>query len=349
MFEAKCQNSDLRGGLLRNGMIAFVVFALLLPNAKSETMADELMNVANAEALLELAPLAAKALIVTRNAKIRQEKHAFELAKRGVAELPAESDHCYKIETGALRGLMFSEWGEIYVDRRFVTENEMKVIRSVEKWIAKWFPDKTVRKRQRRHSAGRSGLPVFRGFEADRYQQHDALIAKFTAQFNADKARWCGGNARQAANIPDLQPALVKAHMIEESGGNGRSSLAAWRVDPLQVNVPGDWGEEKRMVGLSKPSKRNEGSLENNVRAAIMYLARKGFSAAATPAAKRPNGYFDGWKKALQRYNGRRDRTATNRYYSDEYADKIVKRAKNPDLFVPIEIKVKKNTVRKGR
>ena len=46
--------------------------------------------------------------------------------------------------------------------------------------------------------------------------------------------------------------------------------------------------------------------------------------------------------EALRRYNGRRDRTDTNRYYSDEYAAKIVKRASNPDMFGPIEIKLAK-------
>ncbi len=96
------------------------------------------------------------------------------------------------------------------------------------------------------------------------------------------------------------------------------------------------------MVGLKRPAKRNEGSVEGNVRAAIMYLSRKGFSTAARPAAERPKGFFDGWLAALRRYNGRRDRTDTDRYYSDEYADKIVRRAQSPDLFVPIEIKLKR-------
>ena len=44
----------------------------------------------------------------------------------------------------------------------------------------------------------------------------------------------------------------------------------------------------------------------------------------------------------MQRYNGRRDRTETDRYYSDEYADKIMRRASDPSLFVPIEIKLAK-------
>ena len=113
----------------------------------------------------------------------------------------------------------------------------------------------------------------------------DALIARLTKEFNADKAGWCGGTPAQAAQIPDLTPAQVKAHMIEESGGNGPVSKAAWAADPLQVNVPGDWGEEKTKLGLSRPSKRNEGTAETNVRAAIKYLARKGFGVSGRPAA----------------------------------------------------------------
>ena len=187
-------------------------------------------------------------------------------------------------------------------------------------------------------------LPVFRGFEDARYQQHDALIIRLVKEFNLGKADWCGSTPAQAEKVGDLAPALVKAHMIEESGGGGRRSRSAWEVDPLQVNVPGDWGEEKLLVGLKKPVARNEGTAEGNVKAAIKYLSRKGFSAAARPAAERPKGFFDGWPRALQRYNGRRDRTDTDRYYSDEYADKVVRRAKNPDEFVPIEIKLAKKS-----
>ena len=189
---------------------------------------------------------------------------------------------------------------------------------------------------QERGWRGASRVPRFRG------RAHDALIAKLVREFNADKKGWTGGTESQAAKVGDLTPALVKAHMIEESGGNGPRSKAAWKVDPLQVNVPGDWGVEKELVGLVKPSRRNEGTAEQNVRAAIKYLSRKGFGASAKPAATRPSGFFDGWLDALRRYNGRRDRTDTDRYYSDEYADKIVKRAKDPDAFVPIEIKLAK-------
>ncbi len=295
------------------------------------------------QAVMEILPLAAEALAIQQRATEREAKHAEELRKKGVAEVPPCGSERYVIDTSMFGGFSFDDWGELYIDRRFVTDEEMKTVKKIEAWIVKWFPEQTKKRTTKpRKSAGGAGLPVFRGFEDKRYQVHDELIAKLVAAFNADKRGWTGGTPEQAAKVGDLTPALVKAHMIEESGGNGPRSKAAWAVDPLQVNVPGDWGVEKELVGLTKPTKRNEGSLENNVRAAIKYLSRKGFGASARPAASRPKGFFDGWLDALRRYNGRRDRTDTDRYYSDEYADKIMKRAKDPDAFVPIEIKLAK-------
>lgn len=330
------------------------------------------------EAMLEGAPLILRGLQIRRSALEREAKHAAELAARGVAEVPACAADRYHFNAGGLGDLPFDAWGKFYIDRRFVTDEEMETVHALERWAEKWIfgpayaklgdalggigsgREKTAKTKTEtaakganvkdlatsrpaaRKVSGGSGLPVFRGFEDARYQEHDALIAAMVTDFNANKAAWCGGTAAQASKILDLTPALVKAHMIEESGGNGSTSKAAWAKDPLQVNVPGDWGVEKEKVGLVKPVRRNEGTLQNNVRAAIKYLSRKGFGVSARPAAERPEGFFDGWPRALQRYNGRRDRTDTDRYYSDEYADKIVRRAANPDLFVPIEIKLAK-------
>ena len=292
-------------------------------------------------AVAELLPLAVEAMGIFKRATARERRHAAELRRRGIAEVPPDRSSRYTVNTAGLGKLVFDDRGEIYIDRRFVTDEEMKTVYAIERWIAKWFPRQTAkRKIPRKAAGGAAGVPVFRGFESARYQRHDALIARLTAEFNANKAAWCGGSPEQAAKIPNLTPAQVKAHMIEESGGNGPRSKAAWAVDPLQVNVPGDWGEEKELVGLVKPAKRNEGTAEANVRAAIKYLSRKGFGASGRPASTRPDGVFDGWREACRRYNGRRDRTDTDRYYSDEYADKIMRRAANPDLFVPIEIKL---------
>lgn len=326
---------------IKTAMIAsFAMFAASLAPAAPGGAGEPALAV-DPRAIIEILPLAVEAAGIFRRASEREARHDAELRRKEIAEVPPSEGQRHVIDTSALGRFAFDDWGEIYIDRRFVTDEEMKTVRAIERWIAKWFPSETKRRNTPRRAAGEAGLPVFRGFEEARYQEHDRLIARLTAEFNANKAAWCGGTAAQAAKIANLSPAMVKSHMIEETGGNGPRSRAAWAVDPLQVNVPGDWGAEKELVGLSKPAKRNEGTAEGNVRAAIQYLARKGFSASARPAADRPKGFFDGWLKALQRYNGRRDRTDTDRYYSDEYADKIAERAANPDRFVPIEIKLK--------
>ncbi len=337
--------------------LAAAVLAALA--ALSASSADLLNLRFDAAAAMEALPLAVEGAKVFAAAQARLARHDAELAARGIAEEPASRAACkYRIDTGGIGNLVFDRWGELYIDRRFLTESEMATVKKIEAFVRKrvleplWAagagqrPGAPARRPEARPAPrrgdSRTRLSVFRGFEDDRYQQHDALIAKMVAEFNADKAKWCGGSAAQAAKIADVSPDMVKSHMIEESGGNGPASKAAWAVDPLQVNVPGDWGREKELVGLVKPSRRNEGTVEDNVRAAIMYLSRKGFGASARPAAERPKGFFDGWPTALRRYNGRRDRTETDRYYSDEYADKIVRRAADPDLFVPIEIKLAK-------
>ncbi len=295
------------------------------------------------QAIAEILPHAVKAIGIFHRASERQAAHEAELKRKGLAEVPPSEGERHVVEMAGLGKFIFDDWGELSIDRRFVTDEEMKTVVAIEAWIAKWFPEETkAKKTNPKRLSNVAAVPIFRGFEDARYQRHDALIVKLTAEFNANKALGCGGTAAQAEKIPDLTPALVKSQMIEESGGNGARSKAAWAVDPLQVNVPGDWGDEKKLVGLKKPRARNEGTAEANIRAAIRYLSRKGFSSSARPAAERPSGFFDGWYNALRRYNGRRDRTETDRYYSDEYANKIRRRANNPDRFVPIEIRLAK-------
>ena len=301
--------------------------------------------------MAEIVSLGVKAADIFMRVSARQEAHRRELAARGVAEVPASMAACrFRLDAGK-NSYLFDRWGELQIDRRFLDKADLEVIRQIENCYRRIFGGSAYaaavpaseRKIVSRAEARKAmSLPIFRGFEDDRYQVHDTLIVKLTADFNAHKAAWIGGTAAQAAKTASLTPAMVKAHMIEESGGNGPASLAAWRVDPLQVNVPGDWDASKTDLGLRKPAKRNEGSLDANVRAAIMYLARKGFGKSGKAARLRPTGFFDGWEDALRRYNARRDRTEDGRYYSDAYASKILARAKDPDAFVPIEIKLAK-------
>ena len=347
----------MKGVLSRvEGAVLAAVLAAAVPAA---TLRADLAGLEfDPAAALEAVPLVMECARISAVAQARLEAHDRELAARGIAEEPmSRAAVKYKIDTGGLFEMLFDDFGELYIDRRFLTDEELATVKRLEAFaqehlikplreaLGKGEPGKKAAPPlPRRTFSDATHLPVFRGFEDERYQQHDALIIRLVKEFNRDKAGWCGSTQAQAEKVDDLLGALVKAHMIEESGGGGRRSRSAWAADPLQVNVPGDWGDEKLLVGLKKPEARNEGALENNVRAAIKYLSRKGFSTSARPAAERPKGFFDGWLRALQRYNGRRDRTDTDRYYSDEYADKIVRRAKNPDEFVPIEIKLAKKS-----
>jgi len=185
-----------------------------------------------------------------------------------------------------------------------------------------------------------AALPVFKGYEAPRYQQHDALIIRLVREYNANPKVWAGCADGQSV-ASQLDPAMVKAHMIEESGGNDLLSRAAWVCDPLQVNVPGDWNHYKAYLGLRKPRHRNEGTRENNIRAGIKYLVRKGFGKSGQPAANRPKATFDGWEPALERYNGRSDMMPDGRTYCEVYADKIELRRTDPQRHVPVQIRVR--------
>ena len=187
-----------------------------------------------------------------------------------------------------------------------------------------------------------AGVPVFKGFEGTRYQKHDAIIAKCVKEFNRHRGAWADANRGQAKTIPDITAELIKAHMIQETGGADNRSRAGWNYDPMQVNVPGDWGNEKRHLGLTKPRNRNEGGAELNIRAAIKYLVRKGFSKSGKPVRLVDEQEFWDWATALERYNGRANQTASGKKYCVEYADLIIKRAENHNEKVDIEIKLRK-------
>ena len=186
------------------------------------------------------------------------------------------------------------------------------------------------------------GVPVFKGFEHPRYQQYDAQIRKFCEEFNRNRSKYAGSTASQAEGIEPITPAQIKAHMIQETGGGDMKSRTAWKFDPLQVNVPGDWNPYKKYLGLKQPRRCNEGTGANNLRAGLMLLVRKGFGVSGQPAANRPDGAFDGWPRALQRYNGRSDKAATGESYSEAYSARIRERASNPSTEVPIPIPTKK-------
>jgi len=173
-------------------------------------------------------------------------------------------------------------------------------------------------------------MKSFQEFTAPRYQQHDTLITRLVKEFNNNKQTFIGSTTTQAASLPNLSEELVKSWIIQKTGGNDARSLAAWKVDPAQVNVPGDWSSYKHSTGLNAPVKRNEGTVDQNLNAAIIWLARKGFGKSGQPPQTRQGASFDGWQKSFERYNGRNAITTNGKTYSVNYAQRIIDRANNP-------------------
>lgn len=316
---------------------------------------------------IEIAQAFTEALDVMGKSGARRAAHIARLKELGMEEEPmSEAGVAFEIDVMNNR-FAFDRYGCLHFDDRFVNDEERPALRKVES-LYRRFHRRWVTEVQRgvsgKAGAARDGktvrdshddgldiadrmkewrvrrVPVFRGFEDDRYQEHDALIVRCVDEFNRNRTAWAGATQSQGRKIPMLTTALVKSHMIEETGGRDDRSLAAWDADPIQVNVPGDWSDAKTDVGLVKPKKRNEGTAEQNIKAAIKFLVRKGFGVSGQCAAKRPSGTFDGWQTALKRYNGRNADTVGGKAYSEVYAEHIVSRAKDPDRFVAIRKRV---------
>jgi hypothetical protein len=310
------------------------------------------------EEFAEMAQVFIEAVQVLQRSGERRRAHLLRLRAQGIEEEPMSmAGAAFEFNLFGCR-FAFDRYGYMHFDDRFVRPAERKTIERAEaiyrrmhkRWMAAQAAKSMESKKKSKSAAiaDRAAewrvrrVPVFKGFEDDRYQEHDALIVRCVDEFNRNRAAWAGATCSQAKLITPITTALVKAHLIEETGGRDAKSVAAWEIDPGQVNVPGDWSEAKAGVGLVKPAKRNEGTAEGNIRAAIKFLVRKGFGVSGQPASRRPKGVFDDWRTALRRYNGRDDEMVDGRSYSETYADHILARAKNPGRFVAIRKKAKR-------
>jgi len=151
---------------------------------------------------------------------------------------------------------------------------------------------------------------TFKGYEDDRFQKHDEQIMTHVRDFNRDIKKGIDGTDVQAESLKNhkkggyLKADLVKAYMIQESGGDPKQ----WDKDPMTVNHPGkDWNENikaKKALGLKDPTNKPypSGNFDDNLDAAIRFLARKGFGASGNPTKLQPDYRFEGWEKAAQRY-----------------------------------------------
>ena len=180
-------------------------------------------------------------------------------------------------------------------------------------------------------------MEIFQGFTGPRHHQHNAIIRKLVREFNANKCIFVNSSLAQAAKIPDLSESLVRSWLIEISGGNDAISREAWNVDPAQVNLPIEWSVYKQSTGLKLAHKRNEGTLEQNLRAAFIWLTRKGLGDSGQPATSRQRAIFDGWEVAIQRYHTRKWATKKEKTESEYHAQHIINRVVSPTKYFPIK------------
>ncbi len=147
------------------------------------------------------------------------------------------------------------------------------------------------------------------------YQKYDYQIAASTAVFNMDKSEgklslWTDGNkqipASATSQIPDLNPTVVKAVAMQESGAGTDPSMNG-KKDIMQVNNGvsnfADYSPYKANYGLSKGTVPDP---VTSISAGIKDLGTKGFKGGISYDSK--NGkmsfHFQGWDKAIQNYNG---------------------------------------------
>lgn len=264
---------------------------------------------------------------------------------------PSKADVRFELAVAGRTLILFDRYGRVWCDGRFATDDDLPTVQAVERLYAGLLarsgflakdPAAAIQDKARIRAGRR--IRIFRGFEDARYQKYDDLIVKLVDEFNADPAPWAGATSEQAATIHALDPSLVKAQMLEESYLMPGRQEAAWNHDPMQVNIPRNWCDWKADVGLKKPTERNTGDPETNIRAGIMYLCRKGFDISGKPAREFPDRRFAGWFSALQRDHSRLDGAAEGRFRNSSYAGRIADRLHNPDNFVPVVIVLPKHS-----
>ena len=94
----------------------------------------------------------------------------------------------------------FDAEGDLWYDDRFVRPDESAAIDAVNDFYRRHFIEAGKPPVKRVQPKGRKPLPVFRGYEDPRYQEHDAMIVRHVAEFNARRGEWAGATpSRQGA------------------------------------------------------------------------------------------------------------------------------------------------------
>ena len=84
-------------------------------------------------AMAEGVPLMMKGMEILSKVANRVSAHAAALAAKGLAEEPlSKAAVRYRVDLGLLGTLEFDDWGELFIDRRFVTAEEERELRKIE-------------------------------------------------------------------------------------------------------------------------------------------------------------------------------------------------------------------------
>jgi hypothetical protein len=153
-----------------------------------------------------------------------------------------------------------------------------------------------------------ASLPEFAGYDSPWHQANDALIIEVVQAFNAEK-----GWGPEHENY--LDPALVKAWALQESGGH--QDVFA-QGDMMQMNVRGDWAPEKQNFGLT--GKNEKIDPRKSLEVALRWAYYKGEITRAKTGETNGEGWHDtqrgtksvpgyesqftNWDNALDDYNG---------------------------------------------
>ena len=168
----------------------------------------------NADDLAEVLPLAMEALAISHRAAVREAKHKAELAKKGIAEVPASGSARYVMNAGLVGKFVFDNFGEFYIDRRFVTKDEMVTIKKIEAWLRGRFPDsaKGFDIRTEDETGAPRKVPIFRGFVGDGQEPYDRRIGRERGAFacglgDGSAAGQCAGRLERREDAPRTQEA----------------------------------------------------------------------------------------------------------------------------------------------
>lgn len=150
-------------------------------------------------------------------------------------------------------------------------------------------------------------LPAFPGYEQEWHQANDRMIVRVVEDFNAAMG-WGAGHPNR------LDPALVKAWALQESGGHRTIFTGG---DMMQMNNPGDWAPEKVWFGVERGARLTP---EQSLRAALLWAYYKGEETRPMRSDAAEDGWypterngetlegyqsrFTNWRRALTRYNG---------------------------------------------